>query len=454
MLLRCFGLNDDPFGVTPEPRFLYDSNTHREALAGLKCGFYANRGFTALIAAPGLGKTTLLQCFLGHIRDAARSAYLFNVDGQYQPRDLVAAILRDLGIAPAQTPGDMHEQLNAALGEEARRGRLVVVVVDEAQNLSDAALESLRLLSNFETTRHKLMHIILAGQPQLSKRLQSPALVQLRQRIATVCRLDPLSPEETRAYINHRLAVAGHRGGNSLFNDQAVALIAGAGLGIPRTINTLCFNALLICRALNQKQVTASMVEEAVTDLQLPATPKLPFAVVPPARDEPPLLLVPDRESRESKRRTIAAAAATCAIILAIFGFAEIRSHQLRTIPVMASANSRTLPAASFASDVPKPVQATASANLHEPPSRQPETDAPKALSAPTPPPFKVKVALHHTLRDIAVQYLGEFNKKRLDEILALNPDLKDPDHVLAGQTILLPGPPPSKLSASAVHSK
>src|ERR1700686_155099 len=115
MLLQYFGMSDDPFGVTPEPRFLYPSNTHREALASLKYGFYSNRGFTALIAPPGLGKTPVLDSFLGGLRAPARSVFLFDIDSQCEPRELIGSILRDLGIVPAASSTEMHEQLNGVL---------------------------------------------------------------------------------------------------------------------------------------------------------------------------------------------------------------------------------------------------------------------------------------------------------------------------------------------------
>lgn len=433
MLLRCFGLNDDPFGVTPEPRFLYQSDTHREALAGLKCGFYGNRGFTSLIASPGLGKTTLLQCFLGGIRETARSAYLFNIDSQTQPSELIASILRDLGMSPEGSAAEMREQLNAALAEEARLGRLVTVVVDEAQNLSDAALESLRLLSNFETSSQKLMHIILAGQPQLSERLQSPSLTQLRQRITTVCRLKALSAEETKAYIGHRLTVAGYRG-DALFTDGALASIASASQGIPRTINTLCFNALLICRALNRKQVDSVMMEEAIGDLQLSAggdnssahTPR-PFNHVPFGDPSAARRLEPRKYWR---------AAMAAALIVAFGTLGLLGSHWISNSHKSVEASSGGSPALSVS--VPD-VNNSAPASIK-----------PAVLAQG---PFKVKVAAHQTLCDIAVKFFGECNQGRLQQIRKLNPMLRNPNHIVPGQSVWLPGPPPALLTDSAVHS-
>ncbi len=424
-MLRYFGLTDNPFGVTPEPRFLYPTGTHREALASLKYGFYSNRGFTALVAPPGLGKTTLLHAFLAEIRATARTVYLFNIDGQCSPKELIGSVLRDLGIAPASDASELYNQLNASLAEEARAGRIVVVVVDEAQNLSEAALELLRTLSNFETASAKLIHIVMAGQPQLSEKLMQPNLVQLRQRITTVCHIDPLSSEETRAYIEHRLQLAGYQG-RPLFSEEAISLIAAASGGTPRTINTLCFNSLSICRALNEKQVTGSMVEEAVADLELIRKAGEGIAVSSEAVAEKTL---PENEEERGARlgRPWSLAAAAVLLLLAAvswLGFSGLRAGQSHPIPPAQAAVSKPLPATAASPQA---------ANIETP-------------GVPTPAhgaePFQVRVARHETLRDIALKYLGEFDGKRLQEIRALNPKLNNPNHIVPGQTIWLPGPP------------
>jgi general secretion pathway protein A len=202
MLQEYFGFSEDPFGATPDPRNLYPSKTHSEAMASLKVGYYNNRGFTTLIASPGMGKTTLLFRLLHDIRDEARTVFLFNIGSDCKPRELLAYILRDLGIIPGQTGVEMHDQLNALLIKEARANRKVVVVIDEAQSLSNNALEMVRLLTNFETSQAKLIQVVLAGQPQLSEKLMHPSLLQLRQRISTHARLDPLSREESCTYTH------------------------------------------------------------------------------------------------------------------------------------------------------------------------------------------------------------------------------------------------------------
>jgi type II secretory pathway predicted ATPase ExeA len=295
MYLRYFQFAKEPFGATPDSSFLYESVSHREALASLRCAFHGNRGFTALIAPPGTGKTTLLFQFLAQVRNCASSVFLFNT--QFEPRELVRYMLLELGVAPGGDLAAMHHQLNHFLLQEVRAGRRSVLVIDEAQNLSESALEAVRLLSNFETQGSKLVQVILAGQLELSQKLRQRSLVQLRQRISTVCWLRPFSGVETLAYIQHRLKLAGYKSA-ALFSDSALHLIAQASAGIPRTINTICFNALSLCRAVNRKCVDRDMVAEVIKDLELPTeqvnaqeqstasqTSALFSNIAPPAKD-------------------------------------------------------------------------------------------------------------------------------------------------------------------------
>jgi|GEM_PF-2101632 Type II secretory pathway, component ExeA (predicted ATPase) len=266
MFLNYFNLAEEPFGATPDPRFLLPTHSHREALASLQCGFLTNRGFTVLIAEPGMGKTTLLNAFLHQIEGRARTVFLFN--SITDPRDVVKSILSDLGIIPAASEVERNRQLNEILYAEASAGRRLVVIIDEAQNLSTRVLEAVRQLTNFETASSKLMQVILAGQPQLGEKLASPQLTQLRQRVSTLCHLARLNDADVIAYIDHRLKTSGWSGGK-LFTNSAVRLIAEASGGIPRNINTLCFNALCLCRARSAKIVEREMVAEVVQDLQL-----------------------------------------------------------------------------------------------------------------------------------------------------------------------------------------
>ena len=268
MLLEHFNLGVQPFGVTPDPRFLFLSKTHREALASLHYGLRSGRGFTALIASPGMGKTTLLVHLLGLVMANAKTAFLFQP--LCGPEEFLGSLLADLGIKDrGGNIGRMHAKLNSYLLKESRSGRQVVVVLDEAQNLDDGVLELVRMLSNFETPGKKLMQIVFSGQPQLAERLASERLTQLRQRISIVARLNPFNADETREYIDHRLRVAGATSDKPIFSKQAYAIIAKQSGGIPRDINNLCFNAMTLACALKRTEVDASMVQETINDLDL-----------------------------------------------------------------------------------------------------------------------------------------------------------------------------------------
>src|ERR1035438_5582910 len=209
MFLDFYGLREQPFGVTPDPRFLYLSPAHREALASMVYGIEAGRGFIGLIAPPGMGKTTLLFHLLEKFRSSARTAFLFQT--QCNSREFMRFLLAELGYET----GDhdfvrMHEEFNQHLLREAKAGNRFIVVVDEAQNLDPSVLETIRLLSDFETPQAKLLQIVLAGQPELADKLASRNLAQLRQRISLGSGLKPLSVDDTRNYIQHRLRVAGY----------------------------------------------------------------------------------------------------------------------------------------------------------------------------------------------------------------------------------------------------
>jgi general secretion pathway protein A len=267
MFLKFFGVREQPFGVTPDPRYLYLSSAHREALASLFYGIEVGRGFLALIAKPGMGKTTLLFHLLEKFRTSARTAFLFQT--QCTSREFMRFLLAELGYETGdQDFVRMHEEFNRHLLREARAGNRFIVVVDEAQNLDPSVLETIRLLSDFETPRAKLLQIVLAGQPELADKLASRNLAQLRQRISLVIGLKPLSLEDTRNYIQHRLRVAGYEG-PSLFTPQALLDTADFTEGIPRNINNFCFNAMSLACAMRQKTIDAAIVREVIADLDI-----------------------------------------------------------------------------------------------------------------------------------------------------------------------------------------
>ena len=269
MYLEFYGVREEPFGDTPDPRFLYASPGYQEAQATLEYGISSGRGFTALIAQPGMGKTTLLFDLLERYSQAARTAFVFLT--QCDSREFLRYLMSELeGDSGESDIVRLHEQFGQLLAREAQAGRKVIAVVDEAHNLDVSVLETVRLLSDFETPRAKLLHIILAGQPELADRLNSPALLQLRQRISHLVRLEPLSAAEVSRYINHRLNAAGYSGG-PLFSDEALTLIVERSQGIPRVINNLCCNALLLGFAKGEKTLGAEILEEVCADLDFEA---------------------------------------------------------------------------------------------------------------------------------------------------------------------------------------
>ena len=266
-LVGHFGLWENAFGVTPDPRFLFLSQTHREALASLVNGIDCDFGFQVLVAQPGMGKTTLLFNFLERFRTTAHTAFLFQP--QPNPCELLQSVLLELGTNSEETSlRKLSEQLNQVLTRAAGERKRVIVVLDEAQNLDFAVLEALRQLSNFETASTKLMQIVLAGQPQLAKRLALPEQEQLMQRISAFGRLTPLALTETQAYIDHRLATAGYQGPH-LFTQGAIRNIWDHSRGVPRNINTLCFSSMLLAFAEHARSIDERIVEEAARDLNL-----------------------------------------------------------------------------------------------------------------------------------------------------------------------------------------
>ena len=273
---KHFGLVELPFSVTPDPRFSYTNSLYREAFATLRYGIEARKGFIVITGEAGTGKTTLLRRLMRSVEATVHTAFIFNTHLDFT--ELLRLVLNDLGVAnSSQDRLTLMAQLNDYLIEQLHKDHIVSVLVDEAQNLSDAMLEELRLLSNLETDRAKLIQIVLMGQPELERKLDQPELRQLKQRVAVRCRLAPLRSDEVAPYINSRLQTVGYEG-QELFDLGSVQKIALYSKGIPRLINVICDNALLIAYAASQSKVSAKIVDEAARDLKLiePSQVKVP----------------------------------------------------------------------------------------------------------------------------------------------------------------------------------
>jgi len=266
MYLQFFGLREAPFSPTPDPKFLFQSTRHREALAQLLYGVRERKGFIVLTGEIGTGKTTLLRALLSKVDRDTHVAYIHNsalgIEG------LLEYMLQDWGV---KSTGTTHAQrlfeLNEFLIDQHRQGLSPVLIIDEAQNLSIPTLEAVRLLSNFETSSQKLMQILLVGQPELREKLNGPELRQLKQRIGLRCHIGPLSPEETRLYIRHRLRVAGASDAG-IFTDAAIQRITEYSQGIPRVVNIVCDHCLLSGFADSKRRIDTGVVEEAVEYLE------------------------------------------------------------------------------------------------------------------------------------------------------------------------------------------
>ena len=268
MYASYFGLSDPPFAITPDPRYLFLSGRHSEALAHLIYGVTESGGFIQLTGEVGTGKTTLVRSLLEKLPDSVDAALIIN------PRvtipEFLRAICRELHIecASQQSPQDLIDALNAHLLQVYSRGRRVVLIIDEAQALSREVLEQVRLLTNLETSRQKLLQIILVGQPELRELLAREDLRQLAQRITGRYHLEPLSPKDTRAYVHHRLNVAGALA--PIFTAAGLRAVWRYSKGVPRLINILCDRALLGAYTGELRQVDATLVRRAAQEVLEP----------------------------------------------------------------------------------------------------------------------------------------------------------------------------------------
>jgi type II secretory pathway predicted ATPase ExeA/LysM repeat protein len=435
MFLDFYQLREQPFDVTPDPRFLYLSQTHREALASLVYGIEAGRGFMALIGQSGMGKTTLLFQLLERWRSSALPLYLFQT--QCNSRELLRFLLAESGKDPdEQDLLRMQSQLNEVLLSEARAGRRVLLFIDEAQNLENSVLETVRLLSDFETPSRKLLQIVLAGQPPLAKKLAHPSLIQLRQRIAIISRLHPLPPEEIGHYIDYRLMIAGYKG-TPLFTSDARAMLVQQSRGIPRNINNLCFNAMSLGYALNHKTIDASILREVVADLDVEslvpehdtthrvASPDTPAASQPlrradldtepfvpnhravlrfTASDSPAASKTSPPWPERLRNKWVVFVGGMLAALLTLAGSFSINKKAVEV----------------EAKKTPSPVNAG-------------QTSSPRGQA------LTVVVEPNQTLAQISLRYLGRLDLRLMEEIRMLNPDLKDPNVIKIGQQIRLP---------------
>jgi general secretion pathway protein A len=265
-----YNLRWNPFDISPDPTFLFATPRHNEAMAALYHAVRGRKGFVVLTGEVGTGKTLLLRCVLQLFQGSNDVAYAYVFNGRLSPCEFLEYIATDFGLSVAgKNKSQILTDLSHYMVDRGGKDLTTVLVVDEAHHLSAEILEEVRLLTNLETTRGKLLQILLVGQPELDDKLDSPGLRQLKQRIAHRAQLNPLDATETEQYIQWRLRIAGTKTGSTLFPSETAAAVYRYSKGIPRLINTLCDNALITAYAKKLSTVTPENVNVAAADLRL-----------------------------------------------------------------------------------------------------------------------------------------------------------------------------------------
>ncbi len=267
MYRSYYSLREKPFTITSNPLFLFLSQRHKEALSCLLYGIKERMGFIAITGEVGTGKTTLCRALLNQLDEKTKTAFIFN--SNLTELQLMQTVIEDLGIETKKKDrASLFSDLNRFLIEQLAQNNNVVLIIDEAQNLTSKLLEQVRMLSNLEADNEKLLQIILVGQPELRDKLNTPELRQLRQRIAVKYHIQPLNPEEITEYIFHRLTIAGVNGLAPSFEPTAIEAIYRYSKGIPRLINIVCDKALLLGYVLEKREIDAGMIQQSITEIE------------------------------------------------------------------------------------------------------------------------------------------------------------------------------------------
>jgi general secretion pathway protein A len=451
-----YEFSEKPFDVTPDPRFLYLTSDHRETLASLIYGIQERRGFITIVGEVGTGKTTLLNATLDRVEGKTKVAFIFNTDVTFD--EMLSMALYEWGLITSRqslSRVNAIQRLNNFAIEQLAEGGNVVLIVDEAQNLDNSVMENLRLLSNLETRRHKLVQIVLSGQPELDTKLGQHELRQLAERISLKRYILPLNKKDTYAYLQHRLAISKSKD-LSLFDRKAQELIWEYSGGIPRKINILCDNAFLIGYGLKQKKIQAAVIQEAAQDLKwsLFSTTNESLDFSPSKTDG---ILVETKPLRGPL--TVATTIVLVGSLIFVgsffsnkkgFQFAKLAnfiSHKKATALEIIQPKPKKQQTHSTFFEIPtQPIELKIVTENVAVEAAESKIHADNEQLSDRPVPFKedermqpVVVKQGETLSGIIFQTYGVYDDAKLDKVLRKNPNIINPHRIFAGQVIELP---------------
>lgn len=429
---KFYGFSENPFDVTPDPKFFFPSESHSEALASLRYGITYRKGFILILGEAGIGKTMLIQHLINTL-DAQVKTILFpqsQIPFEQMLKEMLIKLKLPLGL---ETKGSMMHELYGHLIGCLARDETVAVIIDEAENIGLNVIEEVRLLANLETSTSKLLQIVLVGQPELREKLRSEVIRQIKQRIVITCQIKPLTEKESMQYIDHRLKIAGS-GSPEVFTDESLSLICRYAKGVPLTLNTLCNNALSIGCSLSEQRISATTVKKVRRERGILTT-------------ERACILASGIKRHLRKIFFIIPALVLLAMAL-FFG----RSYVQPIFNAQKPNHSVTPPAFGEKASAPEVKRHDAAENV---PGRPGPEVMDTVLEAPiipaSPPAVKghsnaeirvkeiVEVKKGVNLYSLAYQYYKAADETLIDHILKLNPAITNPNLILISQKIKIP---------------
>jgi general secretion pathway protein A len=432
-----YGFSVNPFGIATDPKFFFSAESHKEALAAMWYGIHERKGFILILGEEGIGKTTLIHTIITmcHLRQSpflgliGKNTFISQMHqtvggkvkivlfhrGHVTFEKLLREILVKLKLPlRSEIKGTMMHDLYHYLIHSLALGENVVVIIDEAHDISLEAIEELRLLSNLETSKSKLLQIVLVGKPELNTKLRAEVIRQIRQRIVVNYHISPLTQEESRHYINHRLYIAGSSSAH-VFTDGAVALICRYGKGIPRAINILCSNALSLGCTLSEKKISASVVKKVRTEKEI-LTEERVHAL--------------NLGIKRNLYRKISYALLVPAVLAAGIFFGKDSLHYVIDSQKTSSMREKPGTKHEVATPLPAPLQKLQTPGV-KPSAASHHGDDINIV--------RIEVKQGTSLSSIALKYYKEANVTLLDHILERNPEITNPDLILVNQKIKIP---------------